>query len=147
MNSKSECLDHQLKSRGAGYGYLQHNGKQVLAHRLAYCQANKVSMAAIDGMVVRHKCDNPRCINPSHLLIGTQADNMNDMRERGRDLKGEKIGNSKITDKQADEIARLYKPRDKSFNQYQLAKKFGITQSQVSMIINGQRRSRSRSAS
>mgnify|MGYP001135819453 CR=1 FL=1 len=141
MSLLSECLEHQLKCRGPGYGYLQHNGKQVLAHRLAYCQANGIDMPAIDGMVVRHKCDNPKCINPDHLLVGTQADNMADMHERGRGLRGEKVGNSKITDDQADEIRRLYKPRSRKFNQYQLAKRFGITQPQVSMILSGKRRS------
>ncbi|MGE6580362.1 HNH endonuclease [Vreelandella aquamarina] len=140
MKLKSECIEHQFKCRGPGYGYLQHKGKQVLAHRLSYCKANDIDMLAIDGFVVRHKCDNPKCINPEHLELGTQADNIADMHSRGRGLRGERIGNSKITDEQADEIRRLYKPRSKDRNQYQIAKKFGITQSQVSMIITGKRR-------
>lgn len=140
MLAKSECAEHQLKTRGPGYGYLQHEGAQVLAHRLAYCQANDLDMSAIDGLVVRHRCDNPRCINPDHLDIGSQADNIADKVLRGRALRGEAVGNSKISDAQADEIRRLYQPRSKDFNQYQLAKKFGITQSQVSMILSGQRR-------
>ena len=140
MLLKSECSEHQFKCRGAGYGYLQHRGKQVLAHRLAYCQANGLDISDIDAQVVRHKCDNPKCVNPEHLELGTQSDNIADMHSRGRGLKGEMIGNSKLTDEQAEEIRRLYKPRSKDRNQYQLAKRFGITQSQVSMIITGKRR-------
>ena len=108
MLLKSECSEHQFKCRGAGYGYLQHRGKQVLAHRLAYCQANGLDISDIDAQVVRHKCDNPKCVNPEHLELGTQADNIADMHSRGRGLKGEMIGNSKLTDEQAEEIRRLY---------------------------------------
>lgn len=90
-----KCINHTFKCRGIGYGYLQHEGKQVLAHRLAYCQANDLPLEDIAGQVVRHKCDNPKCVNPDHLEIGSQADNMTDKVQRGRALRGEHIGNSK----------------------------------------------------
>lgn len=124
---------------GIGYGYLQHEGRQVLAHRLAYCQAHNLSLEDIGGQVVRHKCDNPKCIEPSHLEIGTQADNMADKVKRGRVLRGEAVGNSKLSPDQVSEIKRLYKKRSKNFNQYQLAKKFGVSQGQISMIVGGKR--------
>jgi hypothetical protein len=54
---------------------------KILAHRLAYIIANGAIPA---GAVVRHKCDNVACVRPDHLEIGSQADNLRDMRERGR---------------------------------------------------------------
>ena len=137
--SATDCIEHDRKCRGIGYGYLQHEGRQVLAHRLAYCQHKGLSLEAIKGLVVRHKCDNPKCINPDHLELGSQADNMADKVARGRALKGEEIGNSKLTEEQVAEIKRLYIPRSRQFNQYQLAKRFNVSQSQISMIVTGQR--------
>jgi predicted XRE-type DNA-binding protein len=138
MNAKP-CIEHDLKCRGSGYGYLQHEGRQVLAHRLAYCNHLGKRIEEIEGLVVRHSCDNPRCINPQHLKIGTQAENMADKTERGRTLRGAEIENSKLKQHQIDEIKRLYKPRSKTFNQYQLGKMFKVSQGQISMIINGKR--------
>jgi len=54
-----------------------------------------------EGMVVRHKCDNINCINPEHMELGTQLDNIQDMVERGRSTKGEKNPTSKITTSEA----------------------------------------------
>ncbi len=50
-----------------------------------------------DGMVVRHTCDNPKCVNPKHLLVGTQLENANDARMRGRNNAGERNGMAKLT--------------------------------------------------
>lgn len=55
-----------------------------LAHRVVYCIANGLDLSQIDGQVIRHKCDNTRCVNPEHLEIGTQQDNIRDTRIRGR---------------------------------------------------------------
>ena len=53
-------------------------------HRAEYCLANGLTLEDIAGLVVMHTCDNPRCINPEHLVLGTQRDNMLDMRNKGR---------------------------------------------------------------
>ncbi len=64
-----------------GYG-------DIPAHRLSYKLFNDTKIS--NGKLICHKCDNPLCINPNHLYEGTAQDNMNDMKKRGRSLKGDK---------------------------------------------------------
>lgn len=67
-----------------GYGQRWYQGKNVLAHRAAYCENHGLSLEDIKGQLVRHSCDNPPCVEPSHLLLGSHKDNYNDMVERRR---------------------------------------------------------------
>jgi|1185.fasta_scaffold02358_2 hypothetical protein len=75
------CWNWQGTRRRKGYGQISAEGRVVSTHRLAYRLAHG---EIPDGMVVRHRCDNPPCINPDHLEVGTHADNSRDMVERGR---------------------------------------------------------------
>lgn len=84
MELTSSCLCWSAARSKAGYGVFRLDGKNVLAHRLAYCDANGLVPADIKGLEVRHKCDNPPCFNPDHLEIGTHGDNMRDASRRGR---------------------------------------------------------------
>ena len=65
----------------SGYGRITQNGKRARAHRVAF----ELFVGPIpSGMHVLHRCDNPPCVNPSHLFIGTHLDNMRDMEAKGR---------------------------------------------------------------
>src|SRR5689334_1618535 len=75
------CCEWRGATLPKGYGYFYASGRMYYAHRVAYELANG---PIADGHVVRHRCDNPRCVRPSHLLAGTQKDNLRDMAERGR---------------------------------------------------------------
>jgi hypothetical protein len=90
-----------------------------------------------DGLVVRHQCDQPSCINPLHLLIGSYTDNYNDMVERGRDnynpLRGERNHNAKLTEDDVRKIMASCKTNR------ELAKEFGVAQPIISQIKNGLR--------
>ena len=135
----SDCIEWQKYRSEDGYGILRHNGKTVKAHRLAYCQSHGMNLEDIVGKVVRHKCDNPSCVNPEHLELGTQADNNRDRAERNRSahLIGEKNGRAKLTMNQVDEIRRRYVRGSKDNNTVTLAKEFGVCQSHVSEIVRG----------
>lgn len=77
------------------------------------------------GQIIRHKCDEPRCINPAHLLLGTHADNARDKVERGRQGRGESFGMSKLTDAQVLEI------RSSGASAERLAEKFSVCRATI----------------
>lgn len=78
-----DCLLYTGSTDKAGYGTVSvgHNGC-LSCHRVVY---EHLHGPIRDGYVVRHTCDTPNCVEPTHLILGTQADNINDMIERGRE--------------------------------------------------------------
>ena len=91
-----------------GYGRFKFNGKNIPAHRFSWINTYG---EIPKGFLVLHKCDNPPCVNPEHLFLGTQKDNIRDMLIKNRDNYsfGEKHGLSKLKDKYIPEIRNLYK--------------------------------------
>ncbi len=86
----------------------------------------------LTNRIARHTCDNRKCIRPDHIVIGTHKDNMDDMRNRGREkyLKGDEAPYSKLTSSDVKEI----RSRRGTYSQYELASEFGVDQSTISYI-------------
>ena len=104
----------------------------VYAHRASYEARHGAGSA--NGLMVRHTCDNPICVNPDHLLLGTNQDNMDDMVKRGRSRRGEKQPQVKITEAQAIEILGLL---SEGVRQSEISRIFNIEQSAVSNLKTG----------
>lgn len=114
-----------------GYGVASLDGKTISAHKKAYTLA-KGSIPA--GMVIRHLCHNKCCINPDHLVVGTQQQNIDDKVAAGRQAKGSDVGGSKLTDADVLTIRSLAG----TMSQRAIARKFNITQANVSRIVRRQ---------
>ena len=106
-NTITGCFEWTKSLDKYGYGKVSAHSKMVLAHRLAY----EAFVGPLNGMQVLHRCDNPRCINPEHLFLGTVADNARDMASKGRAYMkpGELNPMVKLTEKDVVEIRRLVK--------------------------------------
>lgn len=119
--------------RGDGYGQFYVSGKAVGAHRFSWLLHFGVIP---DGLCVCHTCDNPPCVNPDHLFIGTVRDNFDDMVSKGRNnilepprLRGSKNSQAKLT----EEIARDILSRDYSGygSVTRVAREFGVTRESI----------------
>lgn len=86
-DKSGECWEWTASRFTNGYGQFTINGRPIGSHRFAYMDTYG---PIPKGLLVRHTCDNRLCCNPSHLLLGTPQDNMNDKVERGRQYRPER---------------------------------------------------------
>ena len=136
----TECWPWRGVPDQRGYGHAMVAGWATTAHRIAYALANGVEKLKSD-LVVMHKCDNRICCNPSHLELGTQAQNMTDMINKGRrgDTRvfGESHGRCKLSSIQVLEMKSL---RASGKTQDELAAIFNVSQSQVGRVVRVENR-------
>ena len=95
------CWEWTGAKAGWGYGQIKINGKHAGAHRVIY---EWMHGPIPKGLCVLHHCDNPPCVNPAHLWLGTHADNALDSCAKGRRAKGESHSSAKLTEKDVHEI-------------------------------------------
>jgi hypothetical protein len=125
------------------YGKAHFQGRDIYAHRLSYL----TFIGEIpNNLYVLHNCDITACVNPKHLFLGDQEDNMKDMVNKNRQarLRGENNRNSKLLQKEVDEIRTLYSAeleeriqgKNVQLTQKELAERFKVSRSEISNIIN-----------
>lgn len=135
--SKEECWEWQGSFDNKtkfGYGRAVYKQKNIRAHRLSWIIENG---AIPDNLNVCHKCDNPKCVNPNHLFLGTDKDNVADCIIKGRFTKeiGEDRYNAKLNEEQVREIRRRHTIRSKVNSGVALAREFGICRTMVDAIV------------
>ena len=136
QGGEEECWEWEAGKQTGGYGQISHGYRNLKAHRVSY----EIFVGPIpDGLHVRHKCDNPGCVNPHHLEIGTNADNMRDKMERGRQPKGGENGRAKLCESEISLIREFLVRHPPSLGCRGgqcnfLARWFGVTPTNVSHI-------------
>ena len=136
------CWEWNGARNGRNYGQINSGDrtpsgfmKPILAHRVAWEMEN----GPITGdLAVCHKCDNPPCVNPGHLFLGTKHENNTDMARKRRTLNGERRPQAKLTDAEVDEIRERYAAG--GISQKDLGAQYGVSGSAVSAIVNYRRR-------
>lgn len=132
--SDDKCWNWTGVCNKDGYGCLMVDRSNVRTHRFSWeLHFSKIP----DGLLVCHYCDNPPCVNPYHLFLGTNKDNIEDRDNKNRQAKGESHGNTKLTYHQVKEIRRLC--NEGKFSQRKIAKMFNIGKTAVGDIHNNKR--------
>lgn len=105
IRDASECWEWLASKRNGGYGQFSVAGKTLRANRIAY----EFFYGPFDeSLFVLHKCDNPGCVNPAHLFLGSHRDNMRDMVEKERAASGEAHKKAELSTKDVLAIVELY---------------------------------------
>lgn len=115
-----------------GYGAARFRGKKLRAHRMAWMLFRG---EIAPGMVVCHKCDVRACVNPDHLFLGTPAENVQDMLNKGRNRRGWENGRAKLTAEQVSRIKRML-AEDRMYMS-EIAREFGVSQTTIRAIKTG----------
>lgn len=136
-NGQNGCINWIGKITAKGYGQIKIGSQRAGTRRSAL--AHRVSASIWKGfdlaspLCVCHHCDNPRCINPDHLFIGTRADNSADCKAKGRMPRGERQKNAKLT---VSQVISMRIARERGITIARLAKQYGVGDSTVRRIVH-----------
>lgn len=115
-----------------GYGQFYLKGTSIGAHRVSY----ELYVGSIEPKFqICHSCDNPICVNPKHLFLGTHKDNMKDRNIKGRQGRGESHGMSKLTKQQVLEIRSLFSKGEAT--KTELGRRYLVSDVSIHHIITG----------
>lgn len=116
---------------GYGFIWISPEYKNQRAHRISYL----IHKGEFDTKLsVLHTCDNPHCVNPDHLFLGTVQDNSDDMKNKNRQARGDKQWKSKL---KPSDILEIRKMHDSGIGYRPIAKKFGVVYNTIAWIIKG----------
>lgn len=130
IKGDTDCWEWLAGKDRDGYGKLKVDGEDRIAHRLVWelCYGH-----IPEGMNICHRCDNPGCVNPVHLFMGTQAENLADMISKNRHAKGEKCHIAKLTAVEVALIREEY--TGGGISQTALGDKYGVARTTVGGIV------------
>ncbi len=141
----NECWPWTACRTSDGYGQISEGtpSRKMLG---AHCVSYEIHNGSIPpgegyhGTCVCHTCDNPPCVNPAHLFLGTIADDLRDMRKKGRGYtpKREAHGRAKLTEGQVIEIRRDYVKRSRTYGTPALARKYNVSHTAIWDIVRGE---------
>ena len=134
--ASSGCWEWTAARQPAGYGAFGAQSRNYGAHRWQWERHNG---PIPNGMMVMHRCDNPACVRPEHLFLGTQTDNMRDKMAKGRHryhvFQGEDHGRAKVTNEDVQAIRRLYA---EGISGPELSRRYGLGRTAIYKIIRRQ---------
>ena len=123
------CFSHGRHT--FGYPQMRYRGKMILVMKYLWMQEH----GCLDhGLVMRHTCDNPNCINLDHIIIGSRYDNVRDMVDRNRQAIGESVWSSKLCEKDIVVIRELHRS---GLSSPKIAEKYNVHKSTILRVING----------
>lgn len=133
VGDSDECWNWEAFVDARGYGKFSLYGRPRLAHRVSFA----IHKQDPKGWLVLHSCDNPACVNPNHLRLGTDKDNSDDKISRGRDRHalGKENGRAKLTAEAVREIRALYATGNHTHRE--LAKQWGVSHSTIGGAVKG----------
>jgi len=132
IKNKEDCWEWTSCRNRDGYGQFRFNGLMKRAHRVAWCLTfGKIPK----NICVLHRCDNPGCVNPSHLFLGTHQDNMADMAKKQRCYRpsGESHHKAKLTKNDVRKIRKIY--ADGQLFQKEISEMFDVDRTTISNIV------------
>ena len=128
------CWEWNALLNSSGYGKISWLGQHSAGHRVSWM----IHYGEIPAdMFVCHTCDNRKCVNPSHLFLGTPADNLRDMVEKDRSLHGERHPRAKLTDDAVRDICENYVRNSPDRGLKHFAQKYGVSVATVSHVLQG----------
>lgn len=124
------CWEWSAQHSKSGYSIFWMDNKPWRAHRVSY---ELFVGTIIKGLLVCHKCDNRACVNPKHLFLGTQKENMSDMVTKGRSLKGVKHNLAKLTEDDVKKIREIHSIPGTNYRQ--TARQFNVDPALIRRIV------------
>jgi hypothetical protein len=127
-----DCWTWEAYCNPLGYGrFRDARSQKVLAHRFIFAL---VHGPIPDGLFVLHRCDNPGCVNPDHLWLGTIADNNADRNKKRRQARGSRHGRAKLT---RPDVLKILKLHSCGFSDLQIAERYDVHSKTIYQIVHG----------
>ena len=131
MREDGKCWLWHGSRQSDGYGYFRVGSKVHKAHRISF---EMINGTIPEGMLALHSCDNPSCVNPAHLRIGTYKENAEDRNAKERQARGERNGKAVLT---VDDVGEIRLLLCSGMSSREIAEKYGVSHGAINSIKTG----------